>query len=119
MTIPIQTKEQALAWVLGDLVAEAAADAPPVLTFDAIRKKADELVLLELITGYTYAAEKSLGHSIKRMVGRQLMDSKARGYVLGLEPAGRRWVGIHPRRAGGPRWVYPVTFKPMPHERDP
>jgi hypothetical protein len=89
--------EEALARVLGEMVAESAADSSLVLTVPSIMKKAVELSLLEVISGHAYSPGCSLGHRLKRFAGRPLVDAKGRGYVLGRE---RTY-----------RWVYPVEFR--------
>jgi hypothetical protein len=98
------TKELALTMVLGDLVAEASPDAPPVLTFESIMAKAEELCLVEVISGDAHEPRKSVGHQLKKLEGKHLMDAKARGYVLG-----RVKVVAHGCDC-------PIRFLPLPHE---
>lgn len=97
------TKELAMTMVLGDLVAEASPDAPPVLTFEAIMARAEELVLVELISGDAHDPRMSVGHRLKRLEGKHLMDAKARGYVL-LRVKVAKGYDCH------------IRFLPFPHE---
>lgn len=74
---------RALKVVLGQIVGEAEEAIPPVLTTYEILEHAENTGMLELIVGFAKDSKKSLGHKLKALKGRHLMDSRNRVFEFG------------------------------------
>ncbi len=74
---------RALALILGSLVGESLAESPPILTTSDILDRAEAMALLDVIVGFAKEPKKSLGHKLKQLKGRHLLDSQRRAYEFG------------------------------------
>lgn len=72
--------------VIGTLVGEASLDAPPVLTYENIMAKAEELGLAEVIFGDAEDSRKLLGSLLKSLQGRHQTDAVGRQFVFAFCP---------------------------------
>ncbi len=77
---------KALTLVIGALVGESSLDAPPLLTTGDILDRAEALGLVEVIVGFLDAKSdprKKIGHRLKKLKGRHLVDSQRRSFEFG------------------------------------
>ena len=75
---------RALKLVLGAVVGTALKDVPPVLSTDDILTRAESDGLLETIVGFgSKDPKKALGNRLRKLRGRQLVDSQGRAYEFG------------------------------------
>jgi len=86
----------ALKLVIAALVGEAEIDEPPIFTTDDILERAEAESQLEIITTAKFP-KNSLGHKMKALKGRHLVDSQGRSFEFGKRDA-----------STGAR--YPITF---------
>jgi len=74
---------RALHLVIGRLVGEADLNEPPVLTTGDILERAEIDGMLELIVGMAKDPKKALGWRLKKLKGRNLMDTQRRPFEFG------------------------------------
>lgn len=74
---------RALILVIARLVGDCATEEPPVLTTSDILEAAEAGEFLELIVGGAKDARKALGWRLKRLRGRQLLDTQNRAFEFG------------------------------------
>jgi hypothetical protein len=87
---------RALKIVIAAIVGEADRDKPPILSTDDILERAEADEQLEVITT-AKVPKNSLGHKMKKLKGRHLVDSQGRSFEFGKRDASQ-----------GAR--YPITF---------
>ena len=74
---------RALALVIGMIVGEGLIETPPVLTTGDILDRAEAEGMLDVIVGFAKEPKKSLGHRLKKLKGRHLLDSQRRSFEFG------------------------------------
>ncbi len=74
---------RALSLVIGELVGESMKETPPVLSTTDILERAESMGLLDVIVGFAKEPKKSLGHRLKKIKARNLLDSQRRAFEFG------------------------------------
>ncbi|MGD9417942.1 MAG: hypothetical protein Q7R22_003310, partial [Verrucomicrobiota bacterium JB025] len=78
---------RALKMVIAGLVGECEEDTPPVFVTDEILGRAEEMDMLELVVGFAKEPKRALGHRLKKLKGRHLVDSRGRLFEFGKREA--------------------------------
>lgn len=74
---------RALALVIGGMVGEHEIQSPPIFSTSDILARAESMELLDVILGFAEHPKKTLGHRLKKIKGRHLIDSQRRAFVFG------------------------------------
>jgi hypothetical protein len=74
---------RALNLVIAALVGEYTLEAPPCLSPSDILDRAEAMGLLDVIVGFAKDPKKALGHRMKKLKGRHLLDAERRPFEFG------------------------------------